>query len=79
MRQLFEAITPYLSYAQFALAILIVIVVLLQRRGSDVGGAFGGGGGGVYYAKRGIEKTLFRVTIILGTLFAVVSLLRILV
>ncbi|MFA7286123.1 MAG: preprotein translocase subunit SecG [Patescibacteria group bacterium] len=73
-----ELILPFLPYAQIILAVLLVIVVLLQRRGSDVGGAFGGNSGGISYAKRGIERSLFRVTVTLGILFAAVSLARVL-
>lgn len=50
-------------------SILMIIAILLQQRGSDVGGLFGGGGGEVYRTKRGLEKTLFTLTIILSILF----------
>ncbi len=60
-----------LSIIQIIVALLLMITILLQQRGSDMGSLFGGGGGGdnVYRAKRGIEKILFRATIILAALF----------
>ncbi|MFA5954783.1 MAG: preprotein translocase subunit SecG [Patescibacteria group bacterium] len=68
-----------LPIIQIVLSVLLIITVLLQQRGSEVGGAFGGAGGAVYRTKRGIEKTLFRATIVLGILFAGASLLRLLI
>ena len=50
-------------------SILLIISILLQQRGTGVGGLFGGGGGEVYRTKRGMEKTLFTLTIILSILF----------
>ena len=68
-------ITPWLAPAQMVLSVLLVISVLLQARGSDVGGAFGGGST-VYRTRRGIEKSLFRATVILAVLFTIISLIR---
>jgi len=67
-----------LPIVQIVLSVILIITVLLQQRGGGVGGAFGGGGGAVYRTKRGIEKILFNITIIVGVLFAVISLLRVL-
>ncbi len=54
-------------------------MILFQNSEGGLGGAFGGdGGGGKYHTKKGLEKTLFISTIILGILFgllAIVSLL----
>lgn len=58
------------------IAVLIIIAVVLQSRGTNLGGAFGGGGES-YRSKKGIEKVLFYATIVLATLFAAVSILRI--
>ena len=60
-----------LSIIQIIIALLLMISILLQQRGSEMGSLFGGGGGGdnVYRAKRGVEKILFRATIILAALF----------
>ena len=54
-----------LNIVQIAVAVLLITTILLQQRGSGLSSAFGGGGG-VYYQKRGIEKILFRTTIILA-------------
>jgi protein translocase SecG subunit len=63
---------PLLNLAQIIIAILLIISILLQNRGAGLSGVFGGSGN-VYAAKRGLEKKLFYATIVLATLFFVVS------
>lgn len=57
-----------LSIAQMAFAGLLIIVILLQQKGAGLGAAFGGSGN-IYSTKRGIDKVLHRLTIILSALF----------
>ena len=59
--------------AQIVLAVAIVAAVLLQVRGGGMGGIFGQADT-VYRTKRGAEKILFQLTIVLVILFSVVSL-----
>jgi preprotein translocase subunit SecG len=61
---------------QIIISVAIVALVLLQTKGSGLGGIFGGDGG-VYRTRRGIEKTLFQVTIGLAVFFFIVSLLSV--
>jgi preprotein translocase subunit SecG len=58
---------------QIIVAIAIIALVLLQVKGSGLGSIFGGDGG-VYRTKRGVEKTLFQVTIGLSVFFFAISL-----
>jgi len=64
--------------AQIAIAVLLTVVILLQNRGTGLSGVFGGSGA-VYRTKRGIEKTLFTLTIILSILFLGISFLHIII
>ena len=64
----------YLNVAQIVLSIALISVILLQVRGGGLGGIFGQPDS-VYRTKRGIEKTLFQLTIILVILFVIVSLI----
>lgn len=64
----------YINVAQILVAISLTLVILFQAKGSDVGGIFGGStGGGSFRTRRGIEKTLFQLTIILAVVFLVIS------
>ncbi|MDP3985480.1 MAG: preprotein translocase subunit SecG [bacterium] len=66
-----------LSIVQIILAVLLVAAILMQARGTGLGVAFGGGDA-VYRTKRGIEKILFRATIVTAVLFFGVALANIL-
>lgn len=72
-------LAPYLSVAEIVLAVVVVALVLLQSKGSDLGG-FLGGGGEQYRTRRGMEASMFRVTIgffvafFILTLFTFISL-----
>ena len=66
-----------LVIAQGILAVALVAAILLQQRGTGLGGAFGGEVT-AYRSRRGIERTLFRLTILLAVLFVIFSLLNLL-
>lgn len=63
----------FLNIAQIILAIAIILAVLFQVRGGGLGGIFGQADT-VYRTKRGAEKVLFQLTIVLVVLFAIISL-----
>jgi len=62
-----------LTIAQIVVSVLMIVAILLQSRGTGLGAAFGGDGN-VYRTKRGVEKILFRATIVLAVLFVGISL-----
>jgi preprotein translocase subunit SecG len=66
-------VQTYLSVAQLVLAIALILVILLQVRGGGLGGIFGQAST-VYRTKRGVEKTLFQLTIALVVLFIIISI-----
>jgi preprotein translocase subunit SecG len=59
----------YLDIALIITSIALILSVILQSKGAGLGGLTGGDTGGIFTARRGIEKVLFRVTIILSVLF----------
>jgi len=65
----------YINIIQLVAAILLVIAILLQNKGASVGGVFGGEGA-VYQTKRGVEKKLFVLTIILSIIFLGTALMN---
>jgi len=64
----------YLNVAQIVLSVALILVVLFQVRGGGLGGIFGQPGT-VYRTRRGVEKILFQLTIILVVVFLVISVL----
>lgn len=62
---------------QIILGVILTIVIILQAKGAGLSASFGSGGS-FYSARRGIEKLLLSATIVIATLFAVVSLTSIL-
>lgn len=67
-----------LPYIQIILSIILIGAILLQQSSAGVGGALGGGdGGGLYSTRRGFEKFLFVLTIVVSILFAVSSFIAI--
>ena len=64
----------YLSVAQIVLSIALILVILLQVRGGGLGGIFGQADT-VYRTKRGVEKTLFQLTIALAILFVIIAVI----
>ena len=68
----------WLSYALIIISIVLVALVLLQTKGSGLGSIFGGDGG-IYRTRRGVEKTMFNMTILAAALFLAISLMSVLI
>ena len=49
-------------------AVLMTILILLQTRGAGLGAGFGGSGE-LFTARRGVDKTMHQVTIIIAIIF----------
>jgi preprotein translocase subunit SecG len=64
----------YLDIALIITSIALIVSVVLQSKGVGLGGLTGGDTGGVFTARRGIEKTLFYITIGLSALFFILIL-----
>lgn len=62
-----------LMIAQAVLSCLLIAAVLLQQKGFGLGAAFGGSSN-IYSTKRGIDKTLFQATIVIGVLFLLIAI-----
>ncbi len=69
----------YLDIALIITSVALIASVILQSKGAGLGGLTGGDAGGVFTARRGIEKVLFRVTIVLSFLFFFLAIATILV
>jgi preprotein translocase subunit SecG len=49
-------------------AVLMVVAILLQQRGASLGAGFGSSGE-LYTTRRGLDKNLFEVTVVLAVVF----------
>lgn len=65
--------TTYLNIVQILVSIVLIIVVLLQTRGSGFSATFSSDTS-IYRTRRGVERTLFNVTIGLAVLFILISM-----
>jgi len=64
----------YFLVALILVSIALIAAVLFQLRGGGIGGIFGQADS-VYRTRRGIESTLFKLTIILVVLIVVFAVL----
>jgi preprotein translocase subunit SecG len=66
----------YLNIALIIISVLLIVSVIMQSKGgAGLGGLTGGDTGAVFTARRGIERTLFRLTIVLSALFFLLVLI----
>ncbi len=65
----------YLPLAQLIIAILLTASILLQQRGTALGSSFGQEGG-FYATRRGFQKKILWLTIILAILFVATAILN---
>ena len=59
----------YLNIALIIISVLLILSVILQSKGAGLGGLTGADTGSVYTARRGVERTLFWITIVLSVVF----------
>ena len=59
----------FLDISLIIVSIALIASVVLQSKGAGLGGLTGQDAGGMFSARRGIEKTLFRVTILFSVIF----------
>ena len=66
----------FLNLAQIVISVVLIGVILLQTRNSGLGSSFGGDS--IYKTRRGLDRTLFQMTIVLAILFGLISLASVL-
>jgi preprotein translocase subunit SecG len=71
---------PAIRIVQIILCVAVIGFILLQVRGAGLGSVFGGSSAGsVFKTRRGVEKLVFNITIVFVVLFALISLLSLLI
>lgn len=68
----------YLHIIQIIVSIALIALTVMQSRGAGLGRMFGGDSS-IQTTRRGIDKTLYNVTIVLAVIFFLVSLASVLV
>jgi len=74
-----DLVDRFLYTALIITSITLILSVILQSKGAGLGGLTGADMGGVFTARRGIEKTLFYVTIILSVMFFLLCIATVIV
>lgn len=66
----------FYNYLTIASAVLLTILILVQTRGATLGAGLGGGGE-VNTVRRGSDKTLHQITIVVAIIFSAAVLLSV--
>ncbi len=69
----------YFNIAQIIISVALTVVILLQTKSGGMGGVFGGAETAIYKTRRGVERTLFNITISLSIAFFVITILNVIV
>ncbi|HLE04196.1 MAG TPA: preprotein translocase subunit SecG [Anaerolineales bacterium] len=70
--------STYLNLALVLVSFALIVLVLLQSKGAGLGGLGGGDfGGSGYHVRRGVERLVFNLTIVLSVLFFLLALLNV--
>jgi len=59
----------YLNIALIIISVLLILGVIIQSKGAGLGGLTGADTGSMFTARRGVERTLFWITIVLSVIF----------
>lgn len=75
-----SAFVPYIQIIQIIVSVALITIILVQAKGQGgLGGIFGGEGSGAYRTRRGVERSLFNVTIGLAVAFFFISIISVMV
>lgn len=64
----------FITISQIIICLLLIGAIVLQAQGGGLGTAWGGSG--YYSSKRGVEKVVLWITIVLVVLFFIFSILN---
>jgi len=72
-------VAVYLDIAMIITSIALIASVILQSKGAGLGSLTGADSGGSFTARRGIEKLLFRLTIVISVIFFILAVVTVMV
>ena len=65
--------STYFSIALIIISVGLILTIMFQVKGGGLGGIFGQADT-VYRTRRGVEKNLFQLTVVLAVLFVIISI-----
>lgn len=68
-----------LNISLIIISVALIISVILQSKGAGLGGLTGADTGGIFTARRGVEKTLFWITIGLSVIFFILAIATVII
>ncbi len=68
--------TVYLNIVQIIISVALIALTVMQSKGAGLGRMLGGDSS-IYRTRRGVEKTMFNLTVILAVVFFLTSLLSV--
>lgn len=76
-----QSLVTVLQIIQIVISVALVIVIILQAKGVGLGSLFGSNeaGLGITKTRRGLEKTLHQITIVLGAAFLLNAVIQVLI
>jgi preprotein translocase subunit SecG len=72
-----QVVVNVVDISLIVVSVALIISVILQSKGAGLGGLTGADTGGIFTARRGVEKTLFYVTIVLSLLFFTLAIVSV--
>ncbi len=72
-----QVVVYVIDISLIIISVALIASVILQSKGAGLGGLTGADTGGIFTARRGVEKTLFYVTIVLSVLFFTLAILSV--
>jgi len=61
---------------QIIVSVLLIGTIIIQDRSSGISGIFGGQGATPYQTRRGLEKAIFYITIVLAVALGILSIIN---
>jgi len=71
-----QALLIYLNFAQILVAALLVALILMQTRGTGFASGYAADSS-IYRTRRGVEKTLFQLTIAVSVVFVALAVISV--
>ena len=71
-----QALLPYLNVAQIVISLVVVALILMQTRGTGFASGYSADTS-IFRTRRGLERTVFHLTITVGVVFVIMSILSV--